>query len=114
MWAKMIWICACVVPYLHWLIWIGTFSGAPSSWEEKDIFLWISMAVLGFPSVPVFFYVAGLVQIVLEHVGIAFSNILLANTTIWLVAVIVGYLQWFHILPAIKRFWMLRRGGENR
>lgn len=113
MWKKIAWFCACIVPYVHWLIWVGAFSSAPTSWEEKDVYLWAALAVLGFPGTLVWFYVAALIQLGLENAGVSTNNLYIANTAIWLGAVSVGYAQWFYFVPLIKRYWQSRRSAKR-
>jgi len=110
---KIIWLVLCIAPYLHWLMWIGAFSSESTSWQEKDIYMWISLSALGFPCSVVWFYLAALFQLALAQIGIEFTNLYVTNTLIWIGAVVVGYLQWFILVPLLRKKWKESRLGTG-
>ncbi len=101
---KIIWLSACAAAYIFWLISVGSFSNTSVPYAaEKGMYLTIFLATMGFPSVPVWYVCAALVLKGFEAFGILTPNGYVTDTVIWVGAVIVGYVQWFHVVPAFKR-----------
>jgi len=96
---KIIWIFLCVVVYLISMIFFDKWPNG-----EASIFLAITMFVLTFPLGLILFLLVNCVAYVLyTKFGISAPENYFALTVTWIVFVVVGYFQWFVLIPYLKR-----------
>lgn len=88
------------------LLAIGMLLYVITNVEEKDadIIFIVGMTTLTFPiGLLVTVTMTALLGLVLMLVGIQFDNSIPFYLVIWSLYAVTGYLQWFHVLPSIRR-----------
>lgn len=102
---RTLWIVACIIVLVWWLYSYGLKEDlAQVLKSESQIYLLIAMVILTFPlGIPWIYLFSGL-QYVLESVGIDMSGKMQADVfLLWLGFVVIGYIQWFVIVPYLIR-----------
>lgn len=100
---KLAWLGGCSCAYVVWLTSVGAFSNVAAPYAgEKEFYLWALLAMAGFPGVLLWLVCAAFILKGLYFADVDVSSRpYLTTTIIWLGAVVVGYIQWFHIVPRL-------------
>jgi hypothetical protein len=83
------------------------------------IFIIYPMMILSFPSCFLWLYPYGWISFALDYIGISGSlnfgeaSFYVVNFILWLGFFIVGYLQWFKLLPFLLEKWRSRRSHAS-
>ena len=92
---KIVWIALCIVVLV---VTLAKFDHRPDS-DIADFLVW-GMLVLSVPSgILVILLYAGLAYVLHNTFAITVSTTYLTLSVIWLLFFIVGYAQWFYLLP---------------
>ena len=104
-WLKLAWVLIAFAALVASLI---LFDGRPNS--DADILLGYAMLALSFPmGMLMAATLSVLARMLVEAGGYVFTTSYLALIVEWLVFFIVGYLQWFVLVPRVWRWWETRR-----
>ncbi len=98
---RFIWLAACVVVLLWWTIAYGFNDAVPKQLRaESQVYLFIAIIVLSFPAGLIWAVFVAIGSRALYELGFAPDGSIWVNTFIyWLGAVVLGYLQWFVLVP---------------
>jgi hypothetical protein len=104
---KIVWLIGCFAA-LAWTIVACGHEGNATLRGECSLLAAIIMAFLTFPLGLLWWLLISAVGYVLSHVGIEIGGVsTIADLVVWFGFVIVGYLQWFKLVP-----WIVRRIRE--
>jgi hypothetical protein len=103
---KALWLLACVSVLAHTLIHHGL--------EHRDagVALFLTMLALSFPSGWLSLVMLKLLEM-LNLFDISKATELQTILIAWITLFVLGYLQWFVIVPAIVRWWRRRFGNPD-
>lgn len=102
---RILWIVACIIVLVWWLYSYGLKEDLSQVLKsESQVYLLISMVILTLPlGIPWIYLFAGLLY-VLESVGINMSGKMQTDVILlWLGFVVIGYFQWFVMVPYLIR-----------
>ena len=102
---RTLWIVVCMIVLVGWLYSYGFKEDLSQVLKsESQVYLLIAMVILTLPlGIPWIYLFAGLLY-VLESVGINMSGKMQADVfLLWLGFVVIGYIQWFVIVPYLIR-----------
>jgi hypothetical protein len=112
---ELAWLVSCVAAVTWWYVTYGIRSDLGGALKaESQIYLIAIMVVITFPIGLVWAYAAGLITYELEAAGIGTATAWHLDVLLWWFGfVVVGYVQWFNLIPRIVgaiRTWGSRRG----
>jgi len=113
---RTLWIVACLIVLVWWLYSYGLKEDLSQVLKaESQIYLLIAMVILTLPlGIPWIYLFAGLLY-VLESVGINMNGKMQADVfLLWLGFVVIGYIQWFVIVPYLIRKMRERAATKDR
>ena len=111
---QIAWLLSCVAAVAWWYVTYGIRSDLGGALKaESQIYLIVIMVVITFPIGLVWAYVTGLITYGLEATGIGTVTAWHPDVLLWWLGfVVVGYVQWFKLIPRIVeaiRTWGRRK-----
>ena len=107
-WLKLAWVLIAIAALVASLL---LFDGRTNS--DVDILLGYAMLALSFPLGMVLAAMLSVfARLLFETEGFVFTTSYLWLIVEWLLLFVVGYLQWFTLLPWLWRKWKSRRAGS--
>jgi hypothetical protein len=100
-WLRVSWLLACASIIAWSMTCCGGTAEAPLSGERR-LLASVALAALGLPSTIAWWLLLNVASVVFSAWGIELGMYRVFDAVGWLGLVIVGYVQWFVVLP---RFW---------
>ena len=111
---KILWVLCCVVVLVWWYYAFGLKTGLSAMLKaESQIYLIIWMVILTFPVGLIWVYLMALVLYGLETLGVNQEALSSDVLILWAGFVILGYLQWFKLVPFLIGKWRKKCGQTN-
>lgn len=101
---RLLWLGACAIVVIWWMAVYGLHEGAPDTlMGEAMIYVVIAMTLLSFPIGLAWTVLLAIAARVLHEAGVAVQSPLWVNLLLyWVTAVVLGYVQWFVVIPRIR------------